>query len=97
MSMRTKYNGDCPAGNMMRVYETGSWTEAHAWMCADKANRIVEGVQEFPLGHKQVCWERINKSEGVSMQGPAGIRWVNYFPEAVGANGCLHNLKEFFQ
>ena len=43
--------------------------EAHAWMEQDKANRVVEGVQQYLWGHKQVEWERVDKSK------PFGFGW----------------------
>ena len=84
--------------NQVRTLEPGwftpsDWDEAHAWMQQDKANRVIEGVQLVPYGHKQVLWERVDKSKpiGFTRGGLLGRSWLSFYPEAEQLGGCLHN------
>ena len=92
MSLQKQNVTKWPSANAKQVSTHKNWEEADAWMQQDKANRVVEGVQQYLWGHKQVEWERVDKSKpfGFSAKGhTAGTRWLNYYPEANQPGGCL--------
>ena len=67
-----------PSVNAKQVSTHKNWADADAWMKDDKASRVVEGVQMGPnLGghHKQVEWERVDKSKpfGFGKGGGTGL------------------------
>lgn len=63
--------------------------KAHTWMQQDKVNRIVEGVQLFPYGHKHVLWERVDKTKPIGFTKGGGTHWLDYYPEANQPGGIL--------
>ena len=63
--------------------------KAHTWMQEDKVNRIVEGVQLFPYGHKHVLWERVDKTKPIGFKKGGGVHWLDYYPEANQPGGIL--------
>ena len=69
MSLQKQNVNKWPSANAKQVSTHKNWEEADAWMQQDKANRVVEGVQQYLWGHKQVEWERVDKSK------PFGFGW----------------------
>ena len=69
MSLQKQNVNKWPDANAKQVSTHKNWEEADAWMQQDKANRVVEGVQQYLWGHKQVEWERVDKSK------PFGFGW----------------------
>ena len=76
---------------------------AHAWLRHDPANRMIEGVQLWPWGHKQVLWERVDKTKPIGFKrGKAhtpGKRGLSFYVATQQnselqppAGGCLCNL-----
>lgn len=82
-----------PSQNAKKVFTAKNWDHAHGWLQGDKANRVVEAVQEA-WGQRQECWERSDwaqsdMSKPMSFKKGPGKRWLNYYPESQWPRGCL--------
>ena len=73
-----------PRTNATEVSRDKNWEQADAWMKQDKANRLVEGLVQGNGTHKQVLWERVDKTKNTPFQrgGSGTWRWLNFYPEA---------------
>ena len=89
MSLITSDINAWPSANATEVARWDSWEDANAWMQKDKANRLVEGLVQGNGTHKQVLWERVDKTKNTPFQrgGSGTWRWLNFYPEATWKPG----------
>ena len=106
MSLITSDINAWPSANATEVARWDSWEDANAWMQKDKANRLVEGLVQGNGTHKQVLWERVDKTKPIGFKrGKAhtpGKRGLSFYVATQQnselqppAGGCLFNQAVF--